>query len=306
MELKSKQLLLETTNVCDAHCIICPREQFTQKPRFMDMDLFRKIIDDAAQYDIESLDACGFGECFLDKNLFERFAYVRGKLPGASIFVSTTAYHMTPDKYKLVARYIDTLKLSIYGASQAVYEAFHRGRVQYPETMRNILGFLGYTKHLQNKPYTIGLFVETDLNRAEREEWIETWKPRLDEVFVWAPHNWIDGRAYRAVDKTRQQTCGRPDNAPMYIHADGTVSPCCWDIHKRIRLGDMNTQTIEQVYRGAPYRKLREAHRMGDFSEYPYKECDQLNLTKSVLLYKSNNSREVGQITSNQKTIHGS
>ena len=56
MELRNKQIIMETTNVCDAHCVICPREKFTQKLQAMDMDLFKKIIDDAAQYNLQSID----------------------------------------------------------------------------------------------------------------------------------------------------------------------------------------------------------------------------------------------------------
>jgi len=303
MKLKNKQIIVETTNVCDAHCVICPREKFTQKLQAMDMGLFKKIIDDASQYDLESIDTCGFGECFLDKHLFERFAYVREKLPKAKVFISTTAFHMTPDTWDDVIKYIDILKLSIYGATEETYEAFHRGKVKYWQSMKNIMGFLEYVKIKPVKPYTIGLFVTTDLNRHEKDRWIVKWQPELDEIFVWEPHNWIDGRSYRTVDISRQTSCGRPDNGPLYIHADGTVSPCCWDIHKRIPLGNMNTQTIEEVYKGEPYNKLRKAHRECDFSNYMCRECDQTNYTPEVLLYATNPQRKVGQITSNMAVI---
>lgn len=306
MELKNKQIIIETTNICDAHCVICPREKFHERLQAMDMGLFKKIIDDAAQYDLESVDTCGFGECFLDRRLFERFAYIRAKLPGAQIFISTTGFHMDPDKYADVCSYIDILKLSIYGATEKTYEAFHRGKVKYAPTMENILGFLDYAKGKPLQPYTIGLFVTTDLNRAEKDKWVETWQPRLDEVFVWEPHNWIEDRPYRTVDHARQATCGRPDNGPLYVHADGTVSPCCWDIHKEIPVGNMNTQTIEEVYRGEPYRKLRAAHRAGKFDDYACRNCDQTNFNPDVLLYKSNPAREVGQITSNRRDIRQS
>ena len=89
----------------------------------------------------------------------------------------------------------------------------------------------------------------------------------------------------------------------MYIHADGTVSPCCWDIHKRIKLGNLNIQTIEQVYKGKEYGKLREAHRGEVFTDYICAECDQTNFDPDVLLYANNPTRRVGQITSNQKDI---
>ena len=301
MELRNKQIIIETTNICDAHCVICPREKFTQKLQAMDMGLFKKIIDDAAQYELESVDTCGFGECFLDKNLFDRFAFIREKLPKAKIFVSTTAFHMTPDKWDNVIKYIDILKLSIYGHTQKTYEAFHRGKVKHFDSMKNILGFLQYKN---GHPYTIGLFVQTDLNKHEKNDWIEMWEPKLDEVFVWEPHNWVQGRDYRKIDNTRQTTCGRPDNGPMYVHASGQVSPCCWDIHRQIVLGDLNHQTIEEVYKGAAYKALRLAHHTGMFNDYICRHCDQTNYNPEVLLYANNPTRKVGQITSNQEDIH--
>jgi len=301
MELRNKQLVIETTNICDAHCVICPREKFKQKLGTMDMGLFKQIIDDAAQYDLESVDVCGFGECFLDKRIFERFAYIREKLPKAEIFISTTAFHMDSDTWENVKQYVDILKLSIYGVTKETYEAFHRGKVTYEQSMENIHGFLNYSNG--DGPYTIGLFVETDLNKHERNQWIETWEPKLDEVFVWKPHNWVENREYREVDNLRQATCGRPDNGPMYVHIDGTVSPCCWDIHKQIPLGNLNTQTIEEIYRGETYRKLRKAHRNGDFGKYICQYCDQTNSDADVLLYASNKERHVGMITSNRKDV---
>jgi radical SAM protein with 4Fe4S-binding SPASM domain len=290
LKLKNKQIIIETTNICDARCVICPREKFTQRLQVMDMAL-------------ESIDTCGFGECFLDRYIFERFAYIQAKIPKAEIFVSTTAFHMDEHSWDDVLKYIDILKLSIYGATEETYEAFHRGKVKYKTSMENILGFLDYSKNDPKRPYTIGLFVTTDVNRHEKDQWIDMWKPRLDEVFVWEPHNWIEGRDYRKIDHTRQVTCGRPDNAPIYIHCDGTVSPCCWDIHKQIPLGNLKDQTIEEIYHGEPYKKLRKAHRAGNFKDYACLNCDQTNFNPNVLLYKSNPLREVGQITSNRRDI---
>jgi radical SAM protein with 4Fe4S-binding SPASM domain len=266
----------------------------------MDLSLFKKIIDDAAKYDLESIDTCGFGECFLDKHLFERFAYVRKKLPKAQIYVSTTGYHMDPDTWDNVIEYIDILKLSIYGATRKTYEEFHRGKPKYNKTMDNIYGLLAVAN---GRPYTIGLFVTTDVNRHEKEIWIERWSRKLNEVFVWEPHNWVLGRHYRTVDTGRQESCGRPDNGPMYIHADGTVSPCCWDIHKEISLGSMQHQTIEEVYKGKPYRELRKAHREGNFKDYICQYCDQTNFDPTVVVFANNPERKVGQITSNKKDM---
>jgi radical SAM protein with 4Fe4S-binding SPASM domain len=302
MKLKNSQLIIETTNICNAHCVTCPREQFTQKPTIMTMKLFNKIINDASNYDIQSLDCCGFGDCFLDTKLFKRFEYVRNKIPNANIFISTTGFNMDKSKWDDVLQYVDTLKLSIYGVTEKTYEAFHRGKVKYNTSMENIEGLLEYSKD-KKRPYTIGLYMVTDINQHEETAWIRKWESKLDEVFVWSPHNWVDGRNYRKVYKERQISCGRPFNAPMYIHSDGTVSPCCFDLNKRMVMGDMNTQSIEEIYKGDAYEKLREAHSKGDFSKHICSMCDQTNFNPNVLLYKSDSSREVGQITSNKKDV---
>jgi radical SAM protein with 4Fe4S-binding SPASM domain len=302
MQLKNSQLIIETTNICQAHCVTCPREKFTQKPKIMDLDLFKKIVDDASQYNLESLDSCGFGDCFLDDKLFERFAYIKEKIPNVNVFISTTGFNMDESKWDNVLKYVDTLKLSIYGVTPETYEAFHRGKVKYATSMKNIEGFLEYAKG-KKKPYTIGLYMVTEINEHEKDDWLKRWEPKLDEVFVWKPHNWVDGREYRTIDETRRVSCGRPFNAPLYVHADGTVSPCCFDLNKRMVMGDINTQTIEEIYKGEAYEKLREAHTKRDFNGYICQMCDQTNFNPEVLLYKSDSSREVGQITSNKKDV---
>ena len=208
---------------------------------------------------------------------------------------------MGKEKWDDVIKFIDILKLSIYGATAKTYENFHRGKLKYVDSMQNILGFLEYAD--KNRPYTIGLFVVTDLNRDEKDLWLQMWEPRLDEVFIWEPHNWIEGRSYRKVNTYRQETCGRPANGPMYIHADGTVGPCCWDLHKEIPLGNLRTQTMEEIYCGEPYEKLRYAHRKKDFSNYICRKCDQTNFNPTVLIFASNDKRRVGQITSNMADI---
>lgn len=303
MELRNKQIIVETTNLCSAHCIICPRELYTQRLRIMDMQLFKKIIDDAAQYSIESIDTCGFGDCFMDKLLFDRLEYVHKKIPECKTFVSSSAFYMNQSKWADIAEHIDILKLSIYGVTKETYEAFHRGNLKFETTMKNILGFLEYIKPLKKKPWTVGLFVDTDLNRHERNQWINTWRPKLDEIMIYAPHNWINARSYRTVDKGHQVSCGRPASAPLYVQTDGIVVPCCWCIHQEIPLGNLNTQTIEEVYRGKSYMDLRRAHENLNFSQYVCKDCDQTNFDPSVLLYASNSNRKVGQLTSNESEI---
>lgn len=85
-------IAIETTNICPAHCVICPREKFTQKLGIMDLKLFEKIIDDASTYNIKLVGPVGFGDPLADPKFFERCKYIRKKLPKAKIYISTTGF----------------------------------------------------------------------------------------------------------------------------------------------------------------------------------------------------------------------
>ena len=141
----------------------------------------------------------------------------------------------------------------------------------------------------KKKPYTIGLLVIVDSNKHEMDDWIKFWEPKLNEVFVWLPHNWVDARKYRAVDHSKQVSCGRPFNGPLYIAADGTVSMCCWDFNRRLVIGDMKTQTIHEIFHSENFKKLKRAHENRNFKGLLCDDCCQTNPDSSVLLYSSSN-----------------
>lgn len=300
MNLRSGKITIENTNICPANCTICPRDKYVQKLGVMDFNLFRKVINTLAnQSNVDTVDMGGFGEPYADKLLFERCEYIRQKLPTAKIFTSSNCYLMTPDKYEDTVKYIDALKISVYGVSKAVYERCHRGSVTFEKTYDNILGLLALSK----KPYTIGLLTLTEDNECEKEAWLKFWQPKLDEVYIWKPHNFAGNMNFRTIDRTNQRSCGRPANGPLYVHIDGTVSMCCLDINKKLVIGNMNTDTIPEIFKSKAYQRIKQAHRTGNFEGLLCNDCCQTNLDPSVLVYASNKERGVGKLNSNLKVI---
>jgi len=301
MKLRSGKITIENTNICPANCLICPREQYTQELGIMDFNLFKKIINNVAnQSNVDTIDIGGFGEPFADKLLFERCEYIRQRLPKAKIFTSSNCFLMTPNKYDDVIKYIDALKISVYGVSKKVYEECHRGRLIFEKTYSNVLGLMERDK----KPYTIGLLTLTKENEREKNAWIEFWEPRLDEVYVWLPHNFAGTRSYRVIDRSKQVSCGRPLNGPLYVHIDGTVSMCCLDINKKLVIGNMDTDTIPEIFRSPAYKRIKKAHRERNFKGLLCENCCQTNYDPSVLVYATNKERGVGKLNSNLKNLY--
>ena len=57
---------------------MCPRGNHTRKQNIMDMELFKKIVDEVAVLDtIREVCLSGFGEPLIDKNLIEKIKYCK-------------------------------------------------------------------------------------------------------------------------------------------------------------------------------------------------------------------------------------
>ncbi len=303
MNLKSKQIDIETTNICSAKCPICPRDEFTQKLGVMEYGLFKKIIDDIASYEVEYITLTGFGDPLADKHLFKRCQYIREKLPKVKIYISTTCALMTPDKYDDIIKYIDILKISIFGITKESYEKSHAGSLKFEKSYSNILGFIDKIGQIENRPYLEALLVLTDINNNEMDEWIQYWEPKLDEVFVWKPHNFGDKKDYRVIDKKNMISCGRPENGQLYVHVDGKSSMCCFDINKQLTVGDMNNQSIYDIFHSKEFKHLKKFHKNNDYEGTYCENCDQINYNPDVLIYSTDKTRKVGQKTLSKKPL---
>ncbi len=299
--LNSPEITVEVTNMCNAACIMCPRDSFTQKPRHMDMELFKKIIDQAIDDGYVSLDTCGFGDPLLDPFLEHRLEYVRTKYPFIRMYSSTTCNQLTPDKFDWFCKSIDTLKVSIFGMSMETYERVHKN-LSYKKSIENILMFIEFIKN-RKKPYMIGLLLLLPENQHEMQAWIDFWESKLDEVMVWKPHNWAGARDYRKKSYERK-SCGRPMNGNLTVNADGRVSICCFDYNKQQIIGDMNSQSLREIRtQSSELKKICDMHKILDFDDRDYicKNCDQtFTEYENVLIYSSNKDRHPHSVTSHK------
>ena len=54
---------------------MCPREKMTRPKGTMSLDLFKRIAEECAREKIQEIHLQGFGEPFLDEDIFERIDY---------------------------------------------------------------------------------------------------------------------------------------------------------------------------------------------------------------------------------------
>ena len=308
--LVSRELTVENTTYCGANCIMCPREKYHYSWKHMDTEFFKKIIDQAVKLGMQSLDACGFGDPFMDPEYRDKLAYIKEKYPHIKVYTSTTGHLIDSKRLPWVCELIDTIKISHYGFSKSVFEKIHRGSLKYEKVVKNIEELLGISK--EDRPYVIMQFLIFPENEHQVKEWKNYWEPKADEVMIWLPHNY-GGSLYskylnhpEEMRKSKPRSCGRPFKGNLFVRENGEVSMCCFDFDRQLVIGDLRRQNLRDILEWGPLRKIRVVHTKGTYDECDYicKDCDQIYPRDHALVYASSQIRKVGVLTSHHDFVN--
>jgi radical SAM protein with 4Fe4S-binding SPASM domain len=241
----------------------------------MSMDLYKKIIDDAATIpQINSIAFSALGEPLLDRFLVERVAYARKMRPDWTPFeVYTNGVALTHEKFDALRDAgIDSLTISLNAVSpeqhekimglkglfgrvveHAEYARTHAGNVDV--LIKAVRDDVNFTVEDQVRFYlTWGMRLRPDLRPGHGQVvWMCNWAGGVPTV---------DGREIEP-----DSTCGRA-LSQLSILCDGKVSLCCYDPLLKHDLGDLNKQTIREIYNAPWYTQFREDHFNEKASKY--------------------------------------
>ncbi len=287
---KSNEIRIEPTTKCNFNCNICPRDKLTRKKETMSFDLFKFIFDkinsETSQY--YTLTFPGMGEPLLDQSLDDKISYA--KKIGFTVLILTNGSLLTVDRFKRLEDIgLNSVRVSIYGDTPEKYSAVHgvKDKEIFYKVKENLTEI---AKVKSNTSLLLTYNVVSGYNDSDLESWIEYWKDKADLLEVWRPHNWVNGRNYRALQEKKLKTCGRPLHTPLQVQVDGTVNMCCFDFDGKLLLGDLKTQTLEEIFDSPMFKRILKHHTIGDFegSDLICENCDQRNSNKSdVMIYNS-------------------
>jgi hypothetical protein len=246
---------IEATNICNAKCTFCPRDEMGRKQGIMGWELFTKVVDECAMLGISHVRMHNYGEAFVDKRLPEKIKYAKDR-GIAEVGVITNGSLLGPDVARAVIDAgLDAINISVDAAGKETFESTRLG-LKYDKVMANIEGLVAIRKALGRKrPKLILSFVRQD-NSTEEQAFIDKWSAIADKVHVTELHNWAGTLQPRS-----------DVNFPCYrqwltftVLWDGKVSLCCADFDGRVVLGDMNTSSIGEIWNGDAYRRVRREH----------------------------------------------
>jgi MoaA/NifB/PqqE/SkfB family radical SAM enzyme len=246
---------IESTNICNAKCVFCPRDDMHRKQGVMDMALFRKIVDECATLGIEHVRMHNYGEPFVDRSLVEKVRYAKergipqvGMISNGSLITEAAARGM-------IEAGLDAINISVDASGREVFESTRLG-LKYDKVIGNIERLVKIREELnRRRPKLILSFVRQN-NSVDEQAFIEHWRRIADKIHITDLHNWA-GTLNQESDVN--YPCYRPW-LTFTVLWDGRVSLCCADFDGRTVLGDLRTSTIGEIWNSDAYRGVRRQH----------------------------------------------
>jgi radical SAM protein with 4Fe4S-binding SPASM domain len=256
-------LAIEPTSVCNLRCVMCFQvDERLSRDRhllgLMTFDVFKRIIDEAAEHELSAIVLASRGEPMLNKNLFRMIRYAKdnGIL---DVKLNTNATKLTPDRSReLLESGVDTLVFSVDAAVKEDFERIRPG-ASFDQVVENITTFneIRAAEHPNSRTRTRTSMVVLD-ERQDVHAALEFWRQLVDEFgYRWAiPRVGIYEQPLTTEDRPCSLLWER-----LYIWWDGTVNPCDEDYLSKLKVGKLDDgSSIRQIWTSESMKLYRALH----------------------------------------------
>jgi radical SAM protein with 4Fe4S-binding SPASM domain len=246
---------IETSSQCNRVCNYCTNSINDRKSKnyFMDLNLYKKIIDQLSEIDYsDRLNYVGYNEPLMHKEILEYISYGKRQLPNASVTVFTNGDYLDYNYLKEIEETgVDNLNISIHQAPGKIYNE--------GDILERVLGLATKLKlhpvlKFASKKVSVGFdLIGSKLNISMSQR-----------NYNAVGHN--RGGLLNTVElqtPARKSACSLPFNQFIIGHT-GKVMPCCVLVHddknhKESIVGDLNENSIFEVYSNSYYTNFRRS-----------------------------------------------
>lgn len=265
---------VELTNICNASCSFCGYRFQKRKKGFIDINTFRKAIDDYCDIGGGDLSLTPtVGEPLNDKGLIDKIRYARSKKKIGTIwFYSNLIPLLQFDIDEFLTSGLSCLKISTCIKDRDTYKNIYKVDC-YDEVLENIILLCERNEQLCN-PVEIKLYLRipkpfSEVKRSRDYIAISKYFKDKDVVFLDDSYDSWGGKI-----KEEDLPYGNKfykisydnDKEPCYelfrrvnILCDGNVNVCvCRDLDAALKIGNINEENILDIWKGKELIKLRK------------------------------------------------
>jgi radical SAM protein with 4Fe4S-binding SPASM domain len=273
-------VFVDPASACNFKCRFCPTGHqglIDATGRFqgvMKFDLFRKIVDDFAEFDrpIKVLRLYKDGEPFLNRRLADMVAHAKKSGYVERVDTTTNGSLITPARLGPVLEAgIDRINISVDGMDRETYRKFTGADFDVnvlAERVRWLYENRGRCEVVVKIPSEL-------VTEDQRREFFDMFGDHCDRIFVenfapcWPGFD-VEGRTGVEISRgIYQQDVGSTEVCPYIfygysVNADGLVSACFLDWGRKLIIGDARESSMREIWNSASMNALRLQHLRGE------------------------------------------
>lgn len=260
---------IELTNHCNMRCLFCGNRAQSRKKGFMDFNTFQKILKEVSAWKTP-LRFIRWGENLLHPEALKWFRLA--KKEGLTIHLTTNGSLLDSRFCKeLIAMELDSIKISFQGAGEKRYAEMRNNNLYH--TVLGNLRELHQLRGDREKPFIHVSSTMTDETPEEIEKFKATIAPYTDTIIIGKTDlgrynifemNFNEEEFNRFISLKKKESINRRHHTEcpevfdkLSINWDGTVSACCGDYDKLFVVGDLEKQSLEDIWKGEQMEEIR-------------------------------------------------
>ena len=256
-------IAIEPASKCNLRCPMCFQvdKTFTDghPMGLMRMELFKKIIDQAAEGGTGAISIGSRGEPFLNRNLSEMIKYASDKGAFYDLKINTNAT-VLPERacHALLSSKMNVITLSIDAHEKELYESI-RVNAKFEKVLANVKRLNKIRKeYYPSSRAEIRISGVHISEKQDEKAFRKFWNNYCDTiVYVSAQERW----------DTYGNTLHPENNVPclflwerLLICFDGTCNPCDEDYKTLLSPGNINKTSLQEIWQGPSMSKIRSDH----------------------------------------------
>ncbi|MFC1570454.1 radical SAM/SPASM domain-containing protein [Candidatus Omnitrophota bacterium] len=265
-----KFFLIETTNICNARCVMCGIDFEKKKKQVMTDELFSKLADEIGKHSDHVEKVMLYLDCepLLDRKLPARIRMMKEKGVKRVNIASNASLLNYARSSDIMSAGLDEIYITLDSMKKDVFEAIRPG-LKYEMVYDNIINFVKWRDEIGSDVMIRMQMVMQDKNKDEGEAFVEHWSSILketDQVVVQKAHNWgtlVNIMKFGDENNVNDIPCIALWGT-FCIHVDGEVDLCCMDTGGAVPIGNVASQTIAEVWSGDAVNKVRDLHVSGE------------------------------------------
>jgi radical SAM protein with 4Fe4S-binding SPASM domain len=252
---KPLTLYIEPTNRCNLKCDFCPHsiDDFRERAGYhqhMDIALYRKIIDEIADYNLHAIKLHFFGESLLHPDICHIVALAKMVCPRVEL--TTNGILLTEARAKeLLYAKLDYLRISYYDDIPNILQQHVQFNVARLFKLRT--GELPFicVKVFDKEQFEVAYALYKDIS---------------DEIAIEGFHSMGSDLVHLGDVSGIKKACAYPFYN-LVIKANGDVVPCCVAWEQSLVVGNINNEKLIDIWNGEKLEAIQRLHLEGRRSE---------------------------------------